>query len=377
MTTTHEQILRTAAKGIPLSMHTPSDAAAEAAPRAWGAPHPNKDGAPGAAQPFAPFASFPAAFFNRERGPASSQPGSGLPQSQGSQPPVFSAGATSAAPATRPNRTSGRGQAKPQSSRSPHKFASVSASAAKSMSTSVSSGMAAERADVSEATRAAFRAQCISDSAGIGSGSRNSGLGATSGTADIGATSACAAPELLRREHRATEAGLAAEALEWEQRQAEIRKQSEEAKKLKTQRKAAAAAANRVQERQQGRLEEHRQLETKKAAEAVQRDSLRSATAASLQARLRGHVTLVSILRELKIPIDGDPSPSLAQIEKAKKKAQIKFHPDRHQGKPVNILIEAEELFKIINDAPNRAPTNFAHTRSTHTSARYSAYNHW
>lgn len=79
-------------------------------------------------------------------------------------------------------------------------------------------GAAAEMADASEATRAAFGAHSLHDGTGISS-RNNDGYGVVNSTADSADYGDCAAPELMRQQHRESAAAVAAEALEWEQRQ--------------------------------------------------------------------------------------------------------------------------------------------------------------
>lgn len=41
---------------------------------------------------------------------------------------------------------------------------------------------------------------------------------------------------------------------------------------------------------------------------------------------------------------------------RAQKRALVKFHPDRYHASPLAVQVEAEEVFKIISEAPLTKP---------------------
>ena len=50
----------------------------------------------------------------------------------------------------------------------------------------------------------------------------------------------------------------------------------------------------------------------------------------------------------------------MARDRRAQKKALIRYHPDRHHSATMEAQVEAEEIFKIVSEAPlPRAPPRF------------------
>ncbi|KAK9842758.1 hypothetical protein WJX74_001897 [Apatococcus lobatus] len=135
---------------------------------------------------------------------------------------------------------------------------------------------------------------------------------------------------------------------EWEQRRIEVERQAEEARRLKRQRKAAAEVERRSQER----LQEHRQQLAAQAQELHQRERIKALTRQQLQKRVANAHTVIATLRALGIAIDGFPPYSKANVDKAHRKAMLRYHPDRHVNASLQQQIEAEEMFKIISMAP-------------------------
>ena len=56
---------------------------------------------------------------------------------------------------------------------------------------------------------------------------------------------------------------------------------------------------------------------------------------------------------------------------RAQKKAQIRYHPDRHHAGGMTAQVEAEELFKIVSEAPLPRIAKFAATRHPGPPQRY------
>ena len=73
-------------------------------------------------------------------------------------------------------------------------------------------------------------------------------------------------------------------------------------------------ALNSVKAAAQERLEEHRRQEASRALVVSEREAVRSAVLAVIQQRLAGVKGLLPVLRTLQVPVEGEPTPTQAQI---------------------------------------------------------------
>ena len=66
----------------------------------------------------------------------------------------------------------------------------------------------------------------------------------------------------------------------------------------------------------QERLEDHRRQEASRALVVSEREAVRSAVLVAIQRRLAGVKGLLPVLRTLQVPVEGEPTPTQAQILK-------------------------------------------------------------
>ncbi|KAK9820525.1 hypothetical protein WJX72_011312 [[Myrmecia] bisecta] len=156
----------------------------------------------------------------------------------------------------------------------------------------------------------------------------------------------------LQRETAWQEAGYAElEADEWERRRLEVARQAEEARRLKKQRRQAAE----TQQRLTARLEDHRAALAHQQSQAVEKDRLRTIVRQRLQKKVARAKTMHAVLCALGIPVaQGTLVVTKDLVQKAYKKALLQYHPDRHASKPLEVQIECEEIFKLLNSRAAR-----------------------
>ncbi|KAL4278977.1 hypothetical protein GQ457_03G026860 [Hibiscus cannabinus] len=136
---------------------------------------------------------------------------------------------------------------------------------------------------------------------------------------------------------------------EWASRQRELQIQAEEAQRLRKRKKAESMRVLDMERRQRQRLQEMRETQKKDEENMNLKEQLRMEVRKELSKLEISCIDMVSVLRNLGIPVGGGFYPLSNEIHAAYKRALLRFHPDRASKTDVRQQVEAEEKFKFIS----------------------------
>ncbi|KAK9046711.1 hypothetical protein V6N11_052592 [Hibiscus sabdariffa] len=116
---------------------------------------------------------------------------------------------------------------------------------------------------------------------------------------------------------------------EWASRQRELQIQAEEAQRLRKRKKAESMRVLDMERRQRQRLQEMRETQKKDEENMNLKEQLRMEVRKELSKLEISCIDMVSVLRNLGIPVGGGFYPLSNEIHEAYKRALLRFHPDR------------------------------------------------
>ena len=184
----------------------------------------------------------------------------------------------------------------------------------------------------------------------VNRGDQEAAAGATPPTADAGSGAGMSDPDAVLDRNAARGAlGVAADAAEWAARAIEFEKQRKLAQLEKARRRADAARAAELAQRQAARVAELRASSAAQSGAADAREELRARVRGTL-AGLTGHcASLGAVLAALGVPPRGWPLSGPDEVATAFRQAALRFHPDRAKtGGDPTLATYAEEAFKLI-----------------------------
>ncbi|XP_039014002.1 uncharacterized protein LOC120143850 isoform X2 [Hibiscus syriacus] len=136
---------------------------------------------------------------------------------------------------------------------------------------------------------------------------------------------------------------------EWASRQRQLQIQAEEAQRLRKRKKAESMRLLDMERRQKQRLEEMRETQKKDEENLNLKEQLRIEVRKELSILEISCIDMVSLLRNLGIPVGGSFYPLSNEIHAAYKRALLRFHPDRASKTDIRQQVEAEEKFKLVS----------------------------
>jgi murein DD-endopeptidase MepM/ murein hydrolase activator NlpD len=148
--------------------------------------------------------------------------------------------------------------------------------------------------------------------------------------------------------NRAAARDRAAEAVEWEERAAELARQREAARRERVRRRNEAQRAAELSKRQISRVSELRASAAAAASAAWQEEHQRARARASLHLRTQHCTSLGSLLVALQVIPAGWPLSGPREITAAYRLAALRFHPDRGRTRNAEEAAFAEEAFKLL-----------------------------